>query len=53
LVKAANPELKAMILLGINGGFGRKDCWTPAAGVVARGWHNYPLTFRSDFAQSS
>lgn len=43
LVKAADPELKAMILLGINCGFGPKDCCTlPAKQVdLANGWHDY------------
>ena len=41
IVKAAEPELKAMILLGINCGFGPKDCFTLPAIAVKRGWHVY------------
>lgn len=41
LVKAADTELKGMILLGINCGFGPKDCCTFPATAVSRGWHNY------------
>lgn len=42
MVEAAEPELKAMILLGINCGFGPKDCFTLPAREVQRGWHTYP-----------
>ena len=42
LVKNAEPELEAMILLGINCGFGPKDCFTLPASEVQRGWHTYP-----------
>jgi len=42
MVKAADAELKAMILMGINCGFGPKYCCTLSATAVARGWHNYP-----------
>jgi len=41
LVKAAEPDLAAMILLGINCGFGPKDCCTLPAIAVKRGWHTY------------
>jgi integrase len=43
LVKAAKPQLKAMILLGINCGFGNSDCGTlPIEALdLANGWHNY------------
>jgi len=44
LVKAADPHLRAMILLGINCGFGPRDCCTlPADAVDLKGgWHDYP-----------
>jgi integrase len=44
LLKAASPQLNAMILLGINCGFGNGDCadlttrWLDLAG----GWHSFP-----------
>ena len=41
LVKAADPHLKAMILLGINCGFGPKDCCTLPANEIEGGWHNF------------
>ncbi len=39
----AKPQLKAMILLGINCGFGNRDCATlPIEQVdLAKGWHTY------------
>lgn len=40
LVKQAEAEIKAMILLGINCGFGPKDCFTLPA--ISKGWHNFP-----------
>jgi integrase len=44
LLKAAGPSLKAMILLGVNCGFGNSDCGTlPLPAVdLAGGWINYP-----------
>jgi integrase len=44
LINAAGPQLKAMILLGINCGFGNSDCGTlPLSRVdLDQGWHNYP-----------
>ena len=41
LVKAADPELRAMILLGINCAFGPKDCFMLPANAVKGGWHTY------------
>jgi integrase len=41
LVKAADPHLAAMILLGINCGFGPQDCCTLPADDVSCHWHNY------------
>jgi integrase len=40
----AKPQLKAMILLGINCGFGNADCGTlPVAALdLENGWHKYP-----------
>jgi integrase len=44
LLKAASPQMRAMILLGINCGFGNHDCGTlPISAVDTRkGWINYP-----------
>jgi integrase len=44
LLKAASPQLRAMILLAINAGFGNNDCGTlPISAVDTRkGWINYP-----------
>ena len=44
LVKAADPHLRAMILLGINCGFGPRDCCTMPTDAIdlKGGWHNYP-----------
>lgn len=43
LVEAADSHLRAMILLGINCGFGPQDCFTlPASAVdLERGWHTF------------
>lgn len=43
LIAAAGVPLKAMILLGINGGFGNADCATlPRSAIdLDRGWLNY------------
>lgn len=41
LVNTADPYLKAMILLGINCGFGPKDCCTLPASEIEDGWHNF------------
>lgn len=43
LVKAADPHLKAMVLLGINCAFGPKDCCSLPVGEVdlEGGWHNF------------
>ena len=43
LVKKAEGEFKAMLLLGINCAFGPRDCATlPTTAVnLAEGWHNY------------
>ncbi|MCI0741052.1 MAG: site-specific integrase [Gemmataceae bacterium] len=44
LIDKANPSMKAMILLGINAGFGNSDCGTlPLAALdLDRGWLDYP-----------
>lgn len=44
LINAAGPALKAMILLGINAGFGNADCGTLPLSVVDldAGWIEYP-----------
>jgi integrase len=43
ILHAANAQMKAMILLGINCGFGNSDCGTlPLAAIdLERGWVNY------------
>jgi integrase len=43
LLAIASPQIKAMILLGINCGFGNRDCATlPIEQVdLATGWHTY------------
>jgi integrase len=41
LVKAADPHLAAMILLGINCGFGPQDCCTLPTDAVSGAWHDY------------
>lgn len=40
-MKAADPHLAAMILLGINCGFGPQDCCTLPTDDVRGHWHNY------------
>jgi integrase len=44
MLKASTPQLKAMILLGINCGFGNADCGTlPVLALdLDGGWVNYP-----------
>ncbi len=44
LLAAANPQMKAMILLGINCAFGNTDCATLMRNKLDldRGWHNFP-----------
>lgn len=44
LLSAASPQIKAMILLGINAGFGCTDCATlPLRALdLKNGWVNYP-----------
>src|SRR5262249_16003320 len=44
LLAGANPQLKAMILLGTNSGFGNSDCATLPQAVVnlETGWIDYP-----------
>lgn len=44
LIEKASPPLKAMILLGINCGFGNNDCasLTWAHLDLERGWHDFP-----------
>ena len=44
LLEAASPQMRAMILLGINAGFGNHDCATlPLSAVdLERGWIRFP-----------
>jgi integrase len=42
LVEAADPHLKAMVLLGINCGFGPKDCETLPASAITGDWLQHP-----------
>ena len=44
MIEAAPPQLKAMMLLGVNCGFGNSDCGTlPLSSVdLDAGWINYP-----------
>ena len=44
LIEGASPQLRAMILLGVNCGFGNSDCGTlPRAALdLVGGWVNYP-----------
>jgi len=44
ILKSAGPQLKAMVLLGINCGFGNTDCATPpkTALDLERGWIDFP-----------
>jgi integrase len=46
MLKEANIPMKAMILLGVNCGFGNADCGSlPVSGVdLAGGWINFPRT---------
>lgn len=41
IVGVAEPELKAMVLLGINCAFGPKDAFSLPATAIVRGWHNF------------
>ena len=43
-MEAASPQIKAMILLGVNAGFGCTDCATlPLQPLIFKGgWVNYP-----------
>jgi integrase len=43
MIRTAGPQLRAMIYLGINCGFGNNDCGTlPIEQLdLANGWHNY------------
>jgi integrase len=42
LVQRARPQLKAMILLGINSGFGNDDCGSLQIEALEDGWHRHP-----------
>ncbi|MDZ4781934.1 MAG: tyrosine-type recombinase/integrase [Planctomycetia bacterium] len=44
MIDAARPQLRAMILLGVNAGFGNNDCGTlPVKALdLLGGWVNYP-----------
>jgi integrase len=42
IIKKANPQLKAMIYLGINCGLGNNDCALLAVKNIKDGWLNYP-----------
>lgn len=42
LIEAASPQVKAMILLGVNCGFGNTDCGTLTIDRIENGWHNHP-----------
>lgn len=42
MVGAAEPVLKAMILLGLSCAFSNADCGTLKIGELAEGWHNKP-----------
>jgi len=42
LIEAASPQVKAMILLGINCGFGNTDSGTLTIDRIENGWHNHP-----------
>jgi integrase len=44
LAKAADPHLRAIILLGINCAFGPKDCCTLPTDAIDGEWHNYHRT---------
>jgi integrase len=43
ILKAAGPQLKAMVYLGINCGFGNSDCGTLTMDKLdlVKGWHNH------------
>jgi integrase len=42
IIATANPQLKAMIYLGINCGLGNNDCALLAVKNIKDGWLNYP-----------
>lgn len=42
LVAAARPQMRAMILLGVNCGFGNADCGTLPISAVKDGWIRFP-----------
>lgn len=43
IIKEADPWLRAMVLLGINGGLGNTDIANlPQSAIAAEGWLNYP-----------
>ncbi len=42
LIESAAPQLKAMILLGVNCGLGNTDCGTLTIDRLENNWHNHP-----------
>ncbi len=42
LIDKAPPNIKGMVLLGINCGFGNEDCATLKVESLEPGWHNHP-----------